>query len=837
MTKPKNQPNGSILQLSHGVCDKKCDRNIFVTERVTTICSTKIPLKQGFNHYCHSVTTVTVVKEENRMSKANLIDIATIDYGRGKVSLTNVCIEAASTYLQHSSQKEQQTQGKSQDIVGIVSCIPKITEDGVEIFELEVGKPLKSNEFVIRDKHNKVEYIANEDFSVVLYDRTNSVVTIKFNKSEVMLNTGFNPNIELSFDLRILIINQRTVYQSHSMDIEQPKLLPGTETKSGYQYVQTFEHPSLPVPNTEQKEAITTMLSSHLSFIEGPPGVGKTVTLSIPILSYMAAGKPVAIITPTKVSLERSLSAVIDICKEVGLDTSKILRLGDSSLWFGEEYPETLESSGSAELINQEKLDLLLLEIALEYKGMASQIKLKEEELTIDMLISDLLDGLNDLYCETFKPGSIEHKNLHKMIEIKMNNLKMNTYSSKVIEIFKNMNYRNYQEVFNKFYLYQEELEAKESINPLSKQERDTLRINNIDYSSYGSRIELYEELVGSKYNNMSENDIKAKIIGTTKRISKFKKEFSDKKRADALLIGMTADSYNSRYKEESLDVHHIFIDEGGYLPLIKAYGICRADIPISILGDTMQLPPVFEMQKTIKQGTVFESLFLYDLNSFYLETLFNGGYEGLREAYFSKREPQILTLPKVNLKQTYRFGEKLANILDQYVYKNGFTSAIGDDGFQLEYIDAVNMSAPPGGRVNPAETDAIKDILYDIDGTVSVLTPYKNQVSHLQKSLKGLIDSNQIMSIHKSQGQEWDTVIISVVDHQSRGAYGKYFTSSLNQDSNGLKIVNTAVSRAKRKLILVGHYGFWTAQQDELFGELFRSAEQIGLNKHMEVA
>jgi len=765
------------------------------------------------------------------------IDLAKINTSIGVQKLINSCVDATETYLEYSSKKEAQKQGKSQDIVEVISCIPKITEDGVEIFELEVTKPLKSNEFMIRDKHNKIEYIANEDFSVALYDRTNSVVTIKFNKSGVILNTGFSPNVELSFDLRILIINQRTVFKSHAMDIEQPILQPSVETKVGFQYVQTLIHPNLPLPNTEQKEAISTMLSSPLSFIEGPPGVGKTVTLSIPVLSYMALGKPVAIITPTKVSLERSLSAVIDMCRKVGMDTSKIVRLGDSSSWFAQEYPETLESAGSVEFINQEKLDLLLLEIALEYKAMESQIKLKEEILTIDMLVGDLLNSLSDLHMGDLTPNSIEYKNLHKMVEIKINNLKMNTFSTRVVSIFSNMNYRNYQEAFTMFYVYQDEMEAGESINPLSKQERDTLRINNIDYSSYGNRIELYEELVGSKNNHLSENYIKNKIIDTTKRISKFKKEYSDNKCKDALLIGMTADSYNSRYKEEPLGVQHIFIDEGGYLPLIKAYGICRADIPISILGDTMQLPPVFEMQNDIKQGSPLESLFFYDLNAFYLETLFTDGYEGLKEAYFLMMKPNIVSLPKVNLKQTYRFGTQLANILDQHVYKSGFTSAIGDGGFKLEYIDAVNTIALPGGRINPAESDAIQDVLSDVEGSVAILTPYKGQVSYLQKNLKGLIDANQIMSIHKSQGQEWDTVIISVVDHQTYGAYGKFFTSSLNQDSNGLKIVNTAVSRAKKRLIIVGHYGFWIAQKDELFGELFYSAKKTESSQYIRVA
>ena len=396
--------------------------------------------------------------------------------GNGVKNLIQSCIQATETYLAYSSKNESQKQGKSQDIVNVISCVPKITEDGVEIFELEVAKALKSNEFMIRDKHNKLEYIANEDFSVVLYDKTNSVVTIKFKKTGAMLNTGFNPNIELSFDLRVLIINQGAVYKSHSMDIGQPSLQPKVETKSGYQYVQTLEHPSLPVPNDEQKEAISTILSNPLSFIEGPPGVGKTVTLSTPVLSYMAADKAVAIITPTQVSLERSMSAVIDLCSVAGLDTSKILRLGNSSPWFAQMYPQTLESSDSAEFINQEELDILLLEIALEYKGMEQLIQQKDEVLTIDLLVNDLLDNLADLHTTDINPVSSEYKNMHKMVEIKIKNIKLNIASKQLMDIFKNMNYRNYQEVLNQFYQLQEEMDIEVSENPLSKKERDILK-------------------------------------------------------------------------------------------------------------------------------------------------------------------------------------------------------------------------------------------------------------------------------------------------------------------------------------------------------------------------
>lgn len=749
--------------------------------------------------------------------------------------LINNCISATETYLEHSSKQEAQKQGKSQDIVNVTVSTPKVTEAGVEIFELEVNKPLKSNEFIIRDKHNGVEYVANRDFEVILYNRANDVITIKFRDSKMILNSGYSPNIDISFDLRVLIVNQREVYKSHSMDIARPDAQPLKEGVSGYQFVETLIHPALPEPNKDQKTSITTMLTTPLSFHEGPPGVGKTITLSIPALSYMADNKSIAIITPTKVSLERSLSAVIDLCRKVGLDSSKILKQGDSSSEYIQKYPETLESAGVNKFIQEEKLELFCLEVALEYQKMKEQIEQKDEILTLQMLLNDLLINLTSL--KKAKPNSLEVKNLLKMVNIKISNIQMNTTASILKSIFQNLNYQNYNDIFVRFNEYAQKFKDSANKKPLTKKDRDLLRVNNIDNSSFGNRVELYEELIGAKYDNYSEDELKSLINESRIKIAKFKKQYIQERRKSALIIGMTADSYNSRYKDETLNVEHIFVDEGGYLPLIKIFGMCRQNIPISILGDTKQLPPVFEMSYQIKENSPFESTLLYELNAFHLDTLFNEGYDGLKKAYFNKEEPKILSA-KVSISQTYRFGSKLADILNFYVYRNGFNSAIDNCNFKLEYIDAVNMVALPGNRVNPAETDAIKYYLSDnISENTAILTPYKGQVSNLKKELKGLIDTNQIMSIHKSQGQEWDTVILSVVDHQSVGGYGMWFTSSQNKISEGLRVINTAVSRCKIRLVLVGHYRFWVTQKDELLGELFRNADELKINQYERVA
>ena len=617
--------------------------------------------------------------------------------------------------------------------MSVISNKPKLTEDGVEIYEMELNKSLKSNDFLIRDKHYNREYWANKDFNTILADRKNNKVFIKFHDSAVQLPTGLRPNIEISFDLRILIINQQTLLEEHSFDISSPNLEPAVETSMGYQYVERFEHSNIAPLNDEQERAVHTMLTQPLSFIKGPPGVGKTVTVAIPILSYMAKGIPVAIITPTHVSLERSLSAINDMCLSVGIDLERIIRLGVSSQWYAEAYPQTLESPDAQEFLQKENLDLLLLETTLEYRSMQTQIKQKEEILLIQMLLDDIVPHIEML---TVDLSSEKRNSLLKMISIKIKMMVSEIDTPETKSLVEDIDYRNFYDRYNAFNQYLQELVV--ASEPLSKKDRDLLRINKLAHSSYGNRVELYEELIGTEYDHLSDVDIHEQINQTKIRIDRFSKEYAQKKLQQAYLIGMTADSYNSRYKNEPLNVKHIFIDEGGYLPLIKAYGMCRSNIPLSILGDPQQLPPVSEMNNEINENGKYESVLLYDMSAFHLGTLFHKGYDGLKRAYFDAMEPDFQTVPKVDLLQTYRFGNKLANILDQYVYKNGFTSAIGDGGFELHYVNAVNEQTPPGNRVNPAEAEAIRAVLESgVDNSIAVLTPYKNQVAYLKKELK----------------------------------------------------------------------------------------------------
>ncbi len=75
-------------------------------------------------------------------------------------------------------------------------------------------------------------------------------------------------------------------------------------------------------------------------------------------------------------------------------------------------------------------------------------------------------------------------------------------------------------------------------------------------------------------------------------------------------------------------------------------------------------------------------------------------------------------------------------------------------------------------------------------------------------------------ITVHKSQGREWDTVILSVQDGEDcvRDVPLRFTSSST---ATGMKVINTAVSRAKKRLVIVCDRGFWLPKEEELIGAL----------------
>ena len=103
------------------------------------------------------------------------------------------------------------------------------------------------------------------------------------------------------------------------------------------------------------------------------------------------------------------------------------------------------------------------------------------------------------------------------------------------------------------------------------------------------------------------------------------------------------------------------------------------------------------------------------------------------------------------------------------------------------------------------------------------ILTPYKKQIRLLNNHLPQERNDLKILTVHGSQGREWDTVILSVVDTSD-----KWFVDTKIPISKGLNLVNTAVSRAKLNLIIVCDKNYWVGQKGQLITELINCGQEI---------
>lgn len=265
----------------------------------------------------------------------------------------------------------------------------------------------------------------------------------------------------------------------------------------------------------------------------------------------------------------------------------------------------------------------------------------------------------------------------------------------------------------------------------------------------------------------------------------------------------------------------HVFLDEAGYAPLIKTAPLTAYRCPLTLLGDHMQLPPVCEMSEHDLEKPENASIVLWTQSALYLEDLFLREYDMLYQRFLTHEVPFFRAMKKYDLLQSYRFGKELASILAGTVYAGALE---GNDQKNTE-IFFIHAPRNKGAvkRQSLAECEAIKNfVMQNNEQEIGVITPYRNQKEALKKYLPDFLEIN---TVHGSQGREWDCVIFSVVDTTDR-----FFTDSNHRISNGKKIVNTAISRAKKKLILVCDADYWKSQPSQLIGKIVSIGKELKL-------
>lgn len=299
----------------------------------------------------------------------------------------------------------------------------------------------------------------------------------------------------------------------------------------------------------------------------------------------------------------------------------------------------------------------------------------------------------------------------------------------------------------------------------------------------------------------------------------KLSKDSTDTKLEKCSIVATTIDTCIRRISPRgNFKPNHILLDEAGYCSLIKGATLCSYDSPITLFGDHMQLPPICLIDDF---SGIYGSISLWAQSSIHLEEI-TTPIEVLRN-YLEYKEPKFEDMQKFDLNYTFRFGEKLANILSEYVYSENFHGS-ETCGTELFYVSCPK----PNINTRTSMSECINIINYinkHSDENIGIITPYNLQRKAINEMLRENNIDNTALTVHKSQGREFDTVLFSVVDKTN-----KWFTDSLKKESNGKCVVNTAVSRAKKKLVLFCDTDYWSTQDKQLIGKIINNATEINL-------
>ena len=230
----------------------------------------------------------------------------------------------------------------------------------------------------------------------------------------------------------------------------------------------------------------------------------------------------------------------------------------------------------------------------------------------------------------------------------------------------------------------------------------------------------------------------------------------------------------------DSMLYDYLIIDEASQVDIATGALALSCAKNVVIVGDLKQLPNIVTRESKEKSECLRKDLKIKPIYSFKKSLL-----EVMVELF--PEEPATL------LKEHYRCHPKIIQFCNQKFY-NGKLCIMTKDHGEKDVLIAYKSVAGNHARQhsNQREIDIIKKEVIDYylldNNTTGIIAPYRNQIELSQNQLEEYISE----TVHKFQGRECETIILSTVDNQIT-----HFTDDPH-------LLNVAVSRAKNRLILV---------------------------------
>ena len=545
--------------------------------------------------------------------------------------------------------------------------------------------------------------------------------------------------------------------------------------------------------NASQAKAVKNAFEKQISVIQGPPGTGKTQTILNIIANILLRNQTVMVVSNNN----SATTNVLEKLQKYGIGFI-VAPLGrrENKEHFIENQPTIPQELYSWELSPTDRTKAKQ-EASLTLSKVQNVFSLQEELAECKQEIKDVelewehFKADNNVSDDTYRPqAGIRSKRLmrlwldyqtlvedgalglHQNKFVRWIKLKWLNFTRKYILGIKSpISESNLQPVITELQTLYFHVRLQELSRRISDIESE-LQLADADKLIEGltsSSLALLKDKLFDNY-----RDIKRLVLNETKDIRIHSEEFC--KQYPVVLS--TTFSARTAIPDQVYD--YIIMDEASQVSIETGALALTCAKNAVIVGDTMQLPNVVTEEDRIKLNGIF--------NEFKVA-------QGFNCADYSFLQSVCAIIPNVEqtlLREHYRCHPTIINYCNQRFY-GGNLLIMTEDHHESNVMTAIKTV--PGhheyNHYNQREIDVVKEeILPQLENLddVGIIAPYNNQVNQFNQQ----VHSVEAATIHKYQGREKDTIIMSVTDDQ---------ITDFSDDSN---LINVAISRAKKRFCLV---------------------------------
>jgi len=542
--------------------------------------------------------------------------------------------------------------------------------------------------------------------------------------------------------------------------------------------------------NASQFKAVKNAMTNQFSVIQGPPGTGKTQTILNIIANILMEGKSVLVVSNNNSAIANVEEKLSSVTYDLGFLVAPLGNSENKNLFIRNQtgiYPDFKRWQSSEDrqgFFHQgiRKVSFLLQDVFRRQERLATA-RQEIEELEIEIRHFKR-------YCEetgiSMKEKSLSHSS-EKLMRIwqecyafseedkqisfwfKLKNIgiigipQWKLYKRKLPEIITYFQQRYYDskrsELESEIGKLSDGLKAdKDKIDDLTKLSMDYLKA--ILYDKFGQKRERRV---------FASDDL-------WKRPREVIAEYP-------VVLSTTFSSKSSLGKDAIFD--YVIMDEASQVDIATGALALSCAKNAVIVGDLKQLPNVIteEMKKTTDE--IFER---YHLSK---------GYSFSGNSFLRSVCRVIPDIPQTLLREHYRCHPKIIGFCNQKFYNNELIIMTQDKG----ETDALSVYRTVIGNhkrehFNQRQIDVLmKEALPSLcklsAHDIGIIAPYNEQVHAIRSSMVDK-DTIDVATVHKFQGREKDTIILTPVD------------DVVTDFSDDPYLLNVAISRAKKRLCIV---------------------------------